>query len=166
MKLNVQLNVPYSQKINESQYVTKLKSGWTNELKPPTTTHQSSPSQFPVTPYSVQRKLAGDTVVSCATSPLDDKLPARFCLVGASYMAVCCSTQRTLEISWPCPSHRGLGRTLCCENIALGTSPQSSETKMSMPRHMEWLHPVSSHWSTSGLWEGPLGAGGGKKGIN
>lgn len=83
---------------------------------------------------------------------------------AASYMAVCCSTQRTLEISWPCPSHRGLGRTLCCENIALGTSPQSSETKMSMPRHMEWLHPVSSHWSTSGLWEGPLGVGGVKRG--
>lgn len=33
-------------------------------------------------------------------------------------------------------------------------------TKMLLPRQMEWLHPVSSKWRTSGLWDGPLGVDG------
>lgn len=135
-----------------------------SELKPTTTTHQSSPVSFQSHPVLSRGSwLVKQLWVVQRPRWMTSFLP-RSVWHAASYMAVCCSTQRTLEISWPCPSHRGLGRTLCCENIALGTSPQSSETKMLMPRHMEWLHPVSSHWSTSGLWEGPLGVGGVKRG--
>lgn len=34
--------------------------------------------------------------------------------------------------------------------------PAVPGTKTLVPRQMEWLHPVSSHWRTSGLLEGPL----------
>ena len=98
--------------------------------------------------------------LSCATSPLHDKLPALFWVWhAASYMAVCCSTQRTLEFSWPCPSHRGLGRTLCWENIALGTSPQSLKQRC-------WCQGTWSDFILCHLTEVQVGsqrAGGGVK---
>lgn len=78
-----------------------------------------------------------------------------------SYTAICCATQRILYFLWPCPSHRALGRTLCCENIALGTSPQC--LKQTCWCQGKWSDFILCHLTEGqvgswralwGLWEG------------